>query len=299
MNSMYTLDMITSLHADKLNVLGGMIPLDGRVSWAPKESTGFQPSNCYLLTEPSGSDRLLIDSGLAIHSELIIGDLIERIGEGGGISIFFTRAEMDCVSNLEALAARFDVQRLFTGGVINPFDAFSDLSGAALRGRRHQVDRQRTEDGDALTRAAEIEVAPGRVLQIESPLLRLLPTFWGWDAATGALFTSDTFTHGVADRPDGPRVLDSAGTDETTPEQVAAHLYAKYEWLPRSHCEPLREWLYEKFTALQPEIIAPSRGQVIKGRALVNSHLEMMLAALRPGAALEAPVPNLAQKENA
>lgn len=279
---MYSLDMITSLHSDKLEVLGGMIALDRRVSWAPKESSGYQPSNAYLLSGDAGSGRLLIDTGLALHSKRILDGLAERIGEGGGISIFFTRAEMDCVSNLEPIASRFDVERLFTGGVINPFDAFADLSGAALRGRRHQVDRQRTEGGDALTRASSIVVAPGRILEIEAPLLRLLPTFWGWDAATGTLFTSDTFTHGVADRPDGPRVLDSAADDNTTPEQVAAHLYAKYEWIPRSNCEPLREWLSEKFTALDPEMVAPTRGQVIKGKSLITTHLEMMLAALKP-----------------
>lgn len=274
--------MITSLYSDTLEVLGGMISLDRRVSWAPKGASGYQPSNAYLMSGSAGSGRLLIDTGLALHSQQILDGLADRIGEGGGISIFFTRAEMDCVSNLEPIASRFDVERLFTGGIINPFDAFADLSGAALRGRRHQVDRERTEGGDALTRASSIEVAPGRVLEIEAPLLKLLPTFWGWDAESGTLFTSDTFTHGVMDRPDGPRVLDSASDDATTPEQVAGHLYAKYEWIPRSNCEPLREWLFEKFESLDPEMIAPTRGQVIKGRDLVKNHLEMMLAALSP-----------------
>jgi len=274
--------MITSLASDKLEVLGGMIELDRRVSWAPPGSSGYQPSNAYLMSGDAGSGRLLIDTGLAVHSEQILDGLAQRIGEGGGISIFFTRAEMDCVSNLEPIASRFDVERLFTGGIINPFDAFADLRGAALRGRRHQVDRQRTEGGDALTRATSIEVAPGRVLEIEAPLLKLLPTFWGWDAETGTLFTSDTFTHCVTDRPDGPRVLDSSMEDNTTPEQVAAHLYAKYEWIPRSNCEPLREWLFDKITTLDPEMIAPTRGQVIKGKGVVAAHLEMMLAALTP-----------------
>ncbi len=272
--------MFTSLHDDKLVVLSGSIPLDGRVSWVPQGSTGFQPSNAYLLTE--GDSHLLIDSGLALHKDLILDDLAALIGEGGGVSIFFTRSEMDCVSNLEPIAGRFDIERLFTGGVINPFDAFDDLSRMALRGRRHQIDAKRTEDGDSMARAAEIEVAPGRVLEVESPLLRLLPTFWGWDKETGTLFTSDTFTHGVMDSPDGSRIIDSTTVDNTTVEQVAGHLYAKYEWIPRSTCEPLRDWLVDKFAELDPEIVAPSRGCVLRGRDVVRRHLNFMLDALTP-----------------
>lgn len=272
--------MFTTLHDEKLLVLGGLIPLDELVSWVPAGSTGYQPSNAYLLSE--GTEHLMVDSGLAVHSQEILGDLAELLEDDGQVSIFFTRSEMDCVSNLEPIAGRFDIQRLFTGGAINPFDAFDDLSRMALRGRRHQIDETRTSEGDSVARAAQIEVAPGRVLEIESPLLRLLPTFWGWDAATGAIFTSDTFTHGTIRSPGESRVIDSLTDDPTTAEQVAGHLYAKYEWIPRANCGPLREWLADKFETLSPEIIAPSRGSVIQGRDVVRRHLNFMLAALSP-----------------
>jgi hypothetical protein len=256
------------------------------VSWVPAGSTGFQPSNCYLLSEHNAGDNagagshLLVDSGVALHADQILDDLASLVGEGGGLSVFFTRAEMDCVSNLEPIARRFDIQRLYTGGVINPFDAFEDLNLMALRGRRHQIDATRSGEGDSLARAASIEVGPGRVLEIESPLLRLLMTFWGWDAETGTLFTSDTFTHGIMQRADDPRVIDSTVEDTTTAEQVAGHLFAKYEWLPRATCEPLREWLAAKFDELDPEIVAPSRGRVLQGRDVVRRHLDFMLTAL-------------------
>ncbi|WP_427017535.1 hypothetical protein ACQCSX_02655 [Pseudarthrobacter sp. P1] len=269
--------MFTTLYEDKVVALGGTYALDGRVSWVPAGAIGYQPSNCYLLLE--GSERLLVDSGLAVHSQEIMDDLVELLEEDGRLSMFFTRSEMDCVSNLEPIAGKFDIERLFTGGAINPFDAFDDLSRLALRGRRHQID-QKGEGGDSMSRTPEIEVAPGRLLTVESPLLRLLPTFWGWDASTGTIFTSDTFTHGTMDNPDGPRVIDSLATDTTTAEQVAQHLYAKYEWIPRATTEPLREWLADKFETLAPETIAPSRGCVIQGRAVVRRHLDYMLSAL-------------------
>jgi flavorubredoxin len=272
--------MFTKLKNDKLVVLGGLIPLDGRVSWVPTGSTGFQPSNCYVLSEDRS--HLLVDSGVAFHADQILDDLAALIGEGGDLSVFFTRAEMDCVSNLEPIARRFNIQHLYTGGVINPFDAFEDLNLMALRGRRHQIDAMRSGEGDSLARAASIDIGSGRVLEIESPLLRLLMTFWGWDAATGTLFTSDTFTHGVMQRADDPRVIDSTVDDTTTAEQVAGHLFAKYEWLPRATCEPLREWLAAKFDELDPEIVAPSRGRVLRGRDVVRRHLHFMLTALTP-----------------
>ncbi len=271
--------MFTKVHEDKVIALGGTIPLDGRVSWVPAGATGFQPSNCYLLSE--GSGRLLVDTGLAVHSQEILDDLVELLDDDGRLSMFFTRSEMDCVSNLEPIAGKFDIERLFTGGAINPFDAFDDLSRLALRGRRQQID-QKGEGGDSMARTPEIEVSPGRHLTIESPLLRLLPTFWGWDANTGTIFTSDTFTHGTMASPDGSRIIDSLAQDTTTAKQVAEHLYAKYEWIPRATCEPLREWLSDKFETLAPETIAPSRGCVIRGRELVRRHLDFMLAALTP-----------------
>ncbi|GAA2921661.1 hypothetical protein GCM10017596_27850 [Microbacterium keratanolyticum] len=275
--------MFNKVHDGGLTVLGGAYELSDNVSWVPRGSTGYQASNCYLLSE--GDAHLLIDSGMAVHGTTVLDDLATLIGEGGGVSMFFTRPEMDCVSNLEPIARRFDILRLFTGGVINPFDAFDDVSRIALRGRRQQIDGTRTVEGDALERAMSIEVAPGRILDVQSPLLRLLPTFWGWDARTGTLFTSDTFTHGVLATPESYRFIDDTVEDDTTVEQVAAHLFAKYEWLPRATKYPLRDWLASTFEGYEPEAIAPSRGSVIRGRDAVRRHLDLMLAALADDAA--------------
>lgn len=269
---------MTMLTTPDVAILGGVYPLDDRVSWVPAGSTGFQPANCYLLGE--GVHRLLVDSGLAIHEHEVLSSLKELLGDAE-LSIFFTRGEMDCVSNLQAIATTFPLRRLYTGGVTNPFDAFDDIHRLALRSRRQQID-QKGEGGDSMARTPEIEISPGRVLEIESPLLRLLPTFWGWDAASGTIFTSDTFTHGVMDSADDPVVIDDLATDNTTPEQVRAHLFAKYEWLARASTRPLRDWVAEKFETLQPEMIAPSRGRVIRGRDVVKRHVDYVLAALAP-----------------
>lgn len=270
--------MFTKLNENGLHALGGVYELNNLVSWVPKGSTGYQSSNCYLVSE--GDQHLLVDSGLAIHGADVLSDLAELIGAGGKVSIFFTRPEMDCVSNLEPISRDFDIQNLYTGGVINPFDAFDDVSRLALRDRRHQIDGVRTIEGDALERSMSIEIAPGRTLQVQSPLLRLLPTFWGWDEKTGTIFTSDTFTHGVLSNPTERPIIDGSTEDLTTVEQVRAHINAKYEWLPRATKYPLRDWLSEIFGRLQPETIAPSRGSIIHGRKSVERHVDLMIQAL-------------------
>jgi hypothetical protein len=193
--------------------------------------------------------------------------------------MFFTRGEMDCVSNLEPIARRFDIEALYTGGATNPFDAFDELNAMRLRARRQQID-QKGQGGDSMARTPFIEVTGDRSLAIESPLLRLLPTFWGWDAATGTLFTSDSFTHGLVDDPSAPRVIDSPADDDATLASVSANLFAKYWWLPYATTEPLREWLAAKFADLAPEIVAPTRGRVLRGRKVVQRHLDLMLESL-------------------
>lgn len=265
--------------ADGLAVLGGLIPLDGRVSWVPSQATGYQPSNCYLITDSDSA--LLVDSGLAVHEDEVVGDLVRELGEGSALSLFFTRGEMDCVSNLAPIAGHFEIEGLYTGGATNPFDAFDDVNMMRFRGRRQQID-QKGPGGDSVARTPTIQVIPGRPLEIESPLLRLLPTFWGWDARSGTVFTSDTFTHGTQRTREDARVIDSSARDETDAATVAGHLFAKYEWLayPNATTAPIREWLAAKFADLDPEIIAPTRGAVLKGRDVVRRHLGLMLKAL-------------------
>ena len=258
--------------------LGGVHKIDDRVSWVPPGSVGYQPVNCYLLGK--GEHALLVDSGLAIHRKEVVSTLTDLLGDAE-LSIFFTRGEMDAISNLEAIATSLPLRGLFTGGAQNPFDAFDDINRMAYRGRRFQLD-QKGEGGDSMARTPEIAISDGRVLAIESPLLRLLPTFWGWDEASGTIFTSDTFTHGVMAAPTDSIAIESLSDDTTTVEQVRGHLLAKYEWIERASTQQLRDWIAAKFEALQPEVIAPTRGRILRGRDVVSQHVKFMLAAMAP-----------------
>jgi hypothetical protein len=129
-------------------------------------------------------------------------------------------------------------------------------------------------------RTTAIELQGDRKLEIESPVLRLLPTFWGWDEATRTLFTSDIFGHTVRAEPGDSHVIDEQADDPSTVDSVRAHLFAKFEWLARARKDAFREYLAATFERRQPEIVAPTRGCALKGRTVVERHYTLLMEAL-------------------
>ncbi len=93
---------------DRLYRLGGQVELDERVSWVPPGTQGWLPANCYAVVE--GDEVLLIDTGLACHEASVLGALDQLVEPGKKVKVFITRSEMDCVSNLGAIASRFGVE---------------------------------------------------------------------------------------------------------------------------------------------------------------------------------------------
>lgn len=278
-----TLDQTTSIGPpaetlvdERLYVVGGLIPLDGRVSWVPADATGFQPSNAFALVE--GEHGLLIETGLAYHEALLLNQLAGPLSRVRDLKVLLTRAEMDVISNLGAIHQRFGVDELVTGGLSNPFDAFDDANSEVKPGRR-QID-ERSKTGDSIIRSPEIELGLDRKVEVFSPVLRFLPTYWGWDGATRTLFTSDSFSHTAIADETSPRVIDENTPDSTTVEAVEAFMFAKFEWLARARTESFRQFLIETFDKRQPEILAPTRGCVLKGRKVVERHLALVLDAL-------------------
>jgi hypothetical protein len=117
-------------------------------------------------------------------------------------------------------------------------------------------------------------------VEVFSPELRFLPTYWGWDTGTRTLFTSDVFCHTVVPEEGSPRVVDASSADTTDVETVRRFLHAKFDWLERAATESFRRFLVETFDERQPEILAPTRGCVLKGKKVVERHLALMLDAL-------------------
>ncbi len=255
----------------RLFALGGTIPLDGRVTWVPADARGWQPAQCYLAL--GGNSALLIDTGLKYHESQVISQLRELLPRDTKLSIFLTRSEFDCTGNFGAVLAAFEVDSLYTGGTTNPFDAFADMTAMPDMWRK-KVELSRTPVGDVIPLDES-----GRWLVL-APALRTLATFWAYDSETRTLFSSDVFGHTILDAPDRRPVIDDPRDDTVSYEQLRDHLLSKFFWLRLARTRKIEADIRGLFERYPIENVAPAHGCVLRGRAIVDRHKEMLLRCL-------------------
>jgi len=163
--------------AGRVHRLGGEILLDEGTSWCPPGVRRREPVSAYLIKGDYGS--VLVDTGVRLHEAEILAQLDELLDSNEPLSIVLTRTEMECCLNIPAIEEHHRIDAVwYTGGITVP------RSSAP-------VQRISVEPGTW----REVEVREGVTLQFISPLLRLLPTLWVFDPVSGALLTSDAFTH--------------------------------------------------------------------------------------------------------
>jgi flavorubredoxin len=265
--------------APGLHSVGGLIPFDTRLSWAPPQAHGLQPVNAYVLVT-ADETPLLIDTGLAGHEAAVVAGLASLVLSEQPIAAFLTRSEYECSGNLGTIVRRFTVRTLYTGGVANPFDAFDELASAHdLWSNRVRLGRIRP--GDYIP----LEACP-RVSILAAPI-RILATYWAYDSETKTLFTSDAFGHAVlasANESAGPVTDPDAFAD---PSWVKDNLLAKFAWLRGAEkVGAVREHLERIGNDLEIRNIAPTHGRVFVGGDIAQAQFQLMVDVLR---GLEAP----------
>jgi flavorubredoxin len=260
----------TELIPGRLYGLGGLIPIDGNVTWVPERLRGHQPALCYLTIEENHA--VLFDTGLRWLEKEIVAQLHAVLAPGKPLSIFLSRSEFDCTGNFAAITHEFPVHSLYTGGGQNPFDAFSDMT-ALPDNWKHRVELARTPVGEALPLDES-----GRWLVL-APAVRTLATYWAYDAGTRTLFTSDMFGHTLGE-PGVRPVIDDSEHDTTTYEEVRDHMLAKFFWLTSAHTRKLIVDVEAMFTERPVEIVAPGHGRVLMGPAVVNRHRDLVIRVL-------------------
>jgi glyoxylase-like metal-dependent hydrolase (beta-lactamase superfamily II) len=224
--------------------LGGEILLDERVSWCPPGVRRSQPVNAYLIRGERGS--VLVDTGVRLHEAQILAQLEELLEPGEPLSILLTRTEMECCLNIPAIEERFPVASVwYTGGITVP------RSSAPVR-------RVSVEPGTSL----EVEVAEGLVLELVSPLLRLLPTLWVFDPSSGALLTSDAFTY-------------RAGPDDGDPDDGdPADGLVKFQWFANADTAPIAADVRSIVGGRDVTAIGPGYGLPFVGRDVCQQAAE-------------------------
>src|SRR5258708_5906324 len=256
------------------------------------------PRQLLSLIEMMGSDELLVFSSDYPHWDFdapanslppVLGkDLTEKILWGNAAkfyglkepaqrararSVFRTRWASHGTENSGPVVSNFEVDSLYRGGGTNPFDAFADMT-AVDDSWRKRVELSRTPVGEAIPLD---EAGRWHVL---APAIRTLATFWAYDSANRALFTSDVFGHTTIGRADARPVIDDDATDTATYEQVREHLLSKFFWLSWARTRKLKADVQSLFEAMPVEIIAPSHGWVLVCRPIIERHVGMFLRCL-------------------
>lgn len=280
-------DGITVLAEGKLYALGGVVEVDGRVSWFAPDARGYAPVNSYLLLEPD--EALLIDSGVPAHERTLVEQLRSLLPDGVPLSILHTRiVEFDSVGNTAALLREFPIGAMYANFPAYQWIHFHpkwDQPGVEpddLWPEDKPRDCRVARPGDTIAVGSH-----GRTVEIVAAPLRLLATYWPYDPATRTLFTSDSFGHALMQSPDDAHLLED---DDVGYEELRDHLVGKFDWLRAADTRPLREQLREIFEAHDVETVAPGFGRVLRGRELVARHLELVDRALAEESAVPVEV---------
>ena len=266
-----TTDAIVELIPDRVFRLGGIIPIDDRLTWAAPGSGIFDAVNSYLIVEDR--DALLIDTGISIHKESLGVQLDSLRPRFDQLRVFTTRFEPDCIINLDLLIKEFGITGVYGGSVHNPFDLFVNLAPEEVVRATYEIEVNRVRPGERLT------VGTDRPVDMFETMLRVLPTFWLHDTSNRTLFTSDSFGHAHLDSATNPPIVFSP--DELpSVEDIRAHLMQKFDWFASANPDELRGGLHELFDTYDFDIIAPTHGAITVGADTVRRHYELLDAAL-------------------
>jgi flavorubredoxin len=264
---------------DRLYRLGAMMPLDGRISWVPRDLRGYQPANCYLVLD--GMRATLIDTGPAAYEDEFVSQLQEVLPKGAHLTVFVTRLEPEGLGNIGPIQAKIGIDHIINGGVPNMFDAWNEIPGFI------EMWNNRGDwlgDKTFMDRVATGEPIPmggsDRLLVLAAPL-RILATFWVYDMDTKYLFTTDVFGHTSVPSPDAPVVRDSLAEDDTSFESARAHVLSKFPWVPEADLDGVDEKVSVIFREREIVALAPMHGCVLRGPALVQKHLDIFHGILR------------------
>jgi hypothetical protein len=260
---------IAALADDRLYALQNPFALDGRVSAYPASARGFSVSNCYLLTQPDGA--MLIDTGFGKDEATIRGQVGSLMPHRHPFSMFPLRLnEFMSINNVESFAGHFNIETCYTS---NPDAALWFDFGARPDGRTILDNMSVT----AVTRADTINLGKqGRAIDVMQAPIRLIATRWLYDRATRTLFSSDLFTHTWRATETGPWIVTDAD-DTTTPRDLRSFmLNTRYWWIEGAPTDAIRRGIGEVFDKYDIETIAPGYGCILRGRAVVARHYQML-----------------------
>jgi hypothetical protein len=271
---------VIPLAEGKLYQLPNPYELNGFVSSHPVATRGFAPLNSYLLLE--GDHAMLIDAGFSVHEASLLRQLSSLLDSSTRLEFFPNSiGEFSNVCNARPLTTHFNVVKYY--GVFDGANEWLDFRpehggyGTDVgKGSMASVENGIARSVDSLDWAGGV-----RKLEVFSPPMRLVPCNWAYDAATGTLFTADSFNHVWRETADGPWTVAADETAPTSGEVYDFLVGSRYWWLPGAATEELERDVTEVFDRLDVRIIAPRFGCTITEPSAIAAHYELLLGALR------------------
>lgn len=275
-------DTAIPLEDERLYLLGGTVELDARISWYPPTPGAHVPFNAYLLRD---EDDLLVEAAVPVLAPALMAQLDQVSGtDGPPRRLAVTRNEPDCVATIPCLVRDAGLETVHSPGLLNTLQFFAaDEDGARERSFAHRADELQMLDFGVRCEPArpddQVKVGGTRMLDVVAAPLKILPTVWYFDAATGTLFCSDSFADELATDP-GQRVLREVADERTLVGRFRESFACKFDWLARSDLSTVIADLEALFDRYPIERLAPNRGLVIEGRDPVAAKQRALLEAL-------------------
>lgn len=264
--------LAVDLHEGRLHAIGGWLPASVATSWLPRNAEGWYPAACYVLS--SGSQAVLVDTGLAAHGSCVEAGLESLLGAQTGLEVLLTRREPDTLMNLPWIARRYQVRSVRCSGPVDPFDYVERMEEAMTA---QQMREMVCVPVKFLAPASRLRLGEFQ-LELIKPAIRVLATDWLYESGTATLFSSDMWAFVSADAPEQPvcRVADERiGVD-----RIVDHLLAKFDWLEGIDTEPIAEQLGRDLAGKRIERICPNYGCIVEGRDVVAELVANTMQAL-------------------
>lgn len=263
---------ITTLVPGRLHRVGCLVRTE-RLSWLPGDVEGYEPLNCYVLTD--ADHCIFVEMGMPIALPAVKAALDTLVG-GRKVWVSFTRNEADCIGNMGYILGTCAQSTLLFGSAGGILEWINDPAVSMLEVRdflgRIPIEWSRNGMRNAIG-SFDLE-------WLDAGYKQMILTQWAFERSTGCLFTSDGFAFRHLATVDSPPVIESARGLPAV-DTVAREIAERMHWLREASYPQLIEGMERIFAERDVRMIAPAHGCVIRGREAVTAHVRLAVQALR------------------
>lgn len=265
---------VTEVVPGTIYAVGGSVPA-GVLSWYPSDAEGWLPIQGYVIR--SGTDALLIDTGVSCHRREIRAGLAALLEGTLERRLTMTRREHDTIVNLPWIVDDFAIQSVCCSGELNVLDFFASMEESSVATHLAAASSARFQ----FIRADETLRVGDLSLQVLKTKFRTLAANWFYEPQSRTIFCSDSWGLFTQARAGGPFVI------KPNPDQISANRIAhflvrsRFDWLCGARPEPFIGEIQALTRDFRIDRVCPSFGGIIEGEAEVRELFVNTIEALK------------------